>query len=590
MGVAHLFHDGRRVALHDLQRLGSLRSESATMRLGGLDSLQIEDVRFQAGVLQPEEVDASFTERFGEDRQPRQLTEWDGQPLKVLAWNIWHGGRRKGKDEGVRRVVDVIRSSGADIVLMQETYGSGPRISARLGFDYYLRSSNLSIMSRYPIRNVHRLFSSFHFGGATIELKPGVEIQAYSLWIHYLPDVGKELEDGFTAAQIVAADQETRGSQIDSILAELLPHLDRAPAVPVIIGGDFNSGSHLDWTEQAAHLDNHMSRVVGWPVSVAMQRNGFEDSYRLAKPDPVAAPGLTWSPEFPDSHQDRIDYVYMRAGDWKVLDSKVLATHPDGWPSDHAAGLSTLELNKPLPELKVMSYNIHYGIGMDGKYDLERIAEVIQSEKPDIVGLQEISHKAMAEELGRLTDMTAVFGASKGSDDAYGDAVLSRFPLQLVHSLSLPSASSSRYQAMAVDVNLAKLYGEGHSLRFINTHFDWTDNLGSKEARRASVRVIEQGLCGDMPGLAILTGDLNAVPGSAPLLDLGEVGWHHSAFGQPIFTHGAPDPTIQIDYVLLRPKVAWKVLDSRAVDAPMASDHYPTVMRLRPVIDSPESR
>ena len=31
----------------------------------------------------------------------------------------------------------LIQSCDADIVLMQETYGSGPRISARLGFDYF---------------------------------------------------------------------------------------------------------------------------------------------------------------------------------------------------------------------------------------------------------------------------------------------------------------------------------------------------------------------------------------------------------------------------------------------------------------------
>ncbi len=40
--------------------------------------------------------------------------------------------------------------------------------------------------------------------------------------------------------------------------------------------------------------------------------------------------------------------------------------------------------------VRVMSYNIHFGVGMDGKYDLERIANVIQNSKVDIGGLQEV--------------------------------------------------------------------------------------------------------------------------------------------------------------------------------------------------------
>ena len=37
-----------------------------------------------------------------------------------------------------------------------------------------------------------------------------------------------------------------------------------------------------------------------------------------------------------------------------------------------------------------MSYNIHVGVGMDKKLDLQRIADVINAERPDLVGLQEV--------------------------------------------------------------------------------------------------------------------------------------------------------------------------------------------------------
>jgi len=344
-GVAQLFHDGRRVALHDLHGVGSLGSDTATVHLGsaGLDG-EIGNVRFDPTVLSSAAVASDFKARFGEARAAPPLPQWDGRPLRVLAWNIWHGGRRKGRDEGVRRVVEIIKQSAADIVLMQETYGSGPRISGRLGFDYFLRSTNLSVMSRFPIVDVHRLGSAFRFGGVTIELKPGVRVQAYSLWINHLPSVKAQLAAGASADDLVTADAKTRGSEIRAILSQLLPHLEKTPDMPVIVGGDFNSGSSLDWTPEAAHLPNHHGLTVPWPVSRAMADAGFIDAFRTAKPDPVKTPGHTWSPEFRDTHQDRIDYVYLRGAPWRVLESQVLSEHPRGWPSDHAAVLAVLSL------------------------------------------------------------------------------------------------------------------------------------------------------------------------------------------------------------------------------------------------------
>src|SRR5690606_2840765 len=68
-------------------------------------------------------------------------------------------------------------------------------------------------------------------------------------------------------------------------------------------------------------------------------------------------------------------------------------------------------------KITVLTYNIHHGEGMDGKLDLERIANVIRSVNPDLVALQEVDRKTQrsagvdqAEELARLTGMRHVFG------------------------------------------------------------------------------------------------------------------------------------------------------------------------------------
>ncbi|PTX59986.1 hypothetical protein C8P63_110131 [Melghirimyces profundicolus] len=41
-------------------------------------------------------------------------------------------------------------------------------------------------------------------------------------------------------------------------------------------------------------------------------------------------------------------------------------------------------------KVRVMTYNIHAGIGSDGKYDLSRIAKVIEESNADVIGLQEV--------------------------------------------------------------------------------------------------------------------------------------------------------------------------------------------------------
>ena len=134
----------------------------------------------------------------------------------------------------------------------------------------------------------------------------------------------------------------------------------------------------------------------------------------------------------------------------------------------------------PQPQaVTTLSYNVHYAVGMDGKTDLARIARVIRDSKAGIVGLQEIGSKAMAKELGRLACMAFVFGRSKEKDSQYGDAILCRYPFTYVGNESIPSASSSRYQAMAVDVDVSEVFGEGASVRFVNTHFDWLKTIGS---------------------------------------------------------------------------------------------------------------
>jgi len=256
---------------------------------------------------------------------------------------------------------------------------------------------------------------------------------------------------------------------------------------------------------------------------------------------------------------------------------------------------------KPI-QLKVLSYNIHYGVGMDSKKDLIRIADVINRLNPDLVGLQEVSDSIMTETISQLTDMVGVFGASIEKETPnlyhlldipvpksqlfYGDAILSKYPFQYIGNLSIPSASSSRYEAMCIDVDFSGKYGEETVVRFITTHFDYLKAIGSKLARKASVEVIETAFINggtDMP--YILTGDLNATPQSAPIKLLEEKGWIKGDSGKEFPTIPSISPRKQIDYVLVRPKSRWRIIDIHVVEEGMASDHRPIMMTLELITD-----
>lgn len=246
--------------------------------------------------------------------------------------------------------------------------------------------------------------------------------------------------------------------------------------------------------------------------------------------------------------------------------------------------------------IKVLSYNIHYGVGTDSQKNLQRIADVINKLGPDIVGLQEVSDSTMVAELAALTGMAGFFGASTEIEPPnlyrllgisvpksqlyYGDAILSKHPMKFLGNLSIPSASSSRYEVMCVDVDISKLAGEETKIRFVNTHFDYLETIGSKEARKASVEVIEKAFFFEQVPLAILTGDLNVIPKSEPIQLLEEKGWVYENKGKELFTVPVAAPIKQIDYVLPRPKERWKVIDVHAIQDSVASDHLPILMHL----------
>lgn len=224
--------------------------------------------------------------------------------------------------------------------------------------------------------------------------------------------------------------------------------------------------------------------------------------------------------------------------------------------------------------VRVLSYNIHHGEGVDGKLDLKRIAGVIDSVAPDVVSLQEVDRKTertggvdQAEELGRLTKMKAVFGASmpyRGGE--YGNAVLTKLPIVDSRCIPLPGEPRS---ALCVSLELPSSAAPRPVFSFIATHLDT-----SQTPRLKSPPLIEHRLAGFLKGPAILAGDLNAVPDSPTMRAFAKT-WRNATGDEALLTFPVDEPTRQIDYLLYRPADRWKVIEVRVLEEPIASDHRP---------------
>jgi endonuclease/exonuclease/phosphatase family metal-dependent hydrolase len=267
-----------------------------------------------------------------EDEAPRDV--------RVMTWNIWRGGDRAmdeadpvAKLDKQRRVADVIRDSGADVVAMVETYGSGETIARELGFHFHPRGTNVSILSRWPIGRDLSVYKPFHCVGAVIEPPDAPPFALYSVWIHYVDDVWTDprSRDGRSAEQLVSDDGASRVDEVRAILAGAR---EQAGGLPMIVAGDFNSNSHLDYTEAAR---DQYGMVVPWPVTRAVEDVGFLDAYRACNPKVDRARDRTWSPRFPEQIQDRIDFIYSKGDALRPASARRIDEADGVWPSDHAA-------------------------------------------------------------------------------------------------------------------------------------------------------------------------------------------------------------------------------------------------------------
>ena len=279
--------------------------------------------------------------------------------LNVMSFNTWHAGTQVNgyHEKQLRSLVE----SDADIVGMQETEGeAAERLAQALGWDHWQTSGSLGVISRYPITEERGTVNAS--GSVKIALDgTDSEVVVWDVHLGYTPYGPYDACDsGMSVDRILEREAESgRTPQITDTVEAMQDDLAAADEDPVLLMGDFNSPSHLDWTEELREKNCGYADVP-WPASTVPTDAGLTDSFREAHPDPADVPGTTWSPLFPkrdgatgvDEPQDRIDFIYY-AGPLAVEESRTLVAgepkvypdHADNeWTSDHASVMTTFSL------------------------------------------------------------------------------------------------------------------------------------------------------------------------------------------------------------------------------------------------------
>ncbi len=248
----------------------------------------------------------------------------------------------------------------------------------------------------------------------------------------------------------------------------------------------------------------------------------------------------------------------------------------------------------PIP-VRLVTFNIHHGVGDDGRHDLVRLAPVLAAADADVICLQEVDrHYGDRSEnvdqgllLARALDMQLAWGPAfdeprpDGRPRAeYGNALLSRLPILISDVHPLPGSGEPR-SALRTMIEL-----DGGALWVTTTH------LSLQGADRAAQVAALADLHTAPMETGILVGDFNAAPDAAELAALrpqftdawelarerdDRAGWRFWQHDEGS-THPARSPHRRIDQAWVTAGVA--VATARVMDGAGASDHLPLLVEL----------
>jgi len=238
--------------------------------------------------------------------------------------------------------------------------------------------------------------------------------------------------------------------------------------------------------------------------------------------------------------------------------------------------------------LRVMSYNVHSCIGMDGRVSPRRIARVIAQQSPDLVALQELDHGRLrsrgedqASTIAKLLGYQVTFLATVTRGvERYGHAVLSRWPIKTVKVAELPTRPFSIWPEPRGALWSRVLLGD-IPINVVTTHL----GLSARERMAQMQTLLGPEWLGPIldTQAIILCGDLNLPPGTAPyrlaadrLHDVASDG------SEALNTFISTRPFARIDHIFVSDHFATeRVTVIRNFLTRVSSDHLPLLADLR---------
>jgi endonuclease/exonuclease/phosphatase family metal-dependent hydrolase len=259
----------------------------------------------------------------------------------------------------------------------------------------------------------------------------------------------------------------------------------------------------------------------------------------------------------------------------------------------HVLGRSGLKENKNNRDhkvketIRIMTYNVHSCMGMDGKVSAQRVARVISRYEPDIIALQELDlsrSRSGSEDqpyiIAHHLEMLYHFHPSiQIEEQQYGNAILSRYPMQIKRAGVLP-ALSKRPVLEPRGALWAEITVGSQNLQLIASHLSLFHLEGLKQIEALLGK--EWLLHPECRGPVILCGDFNATPASPVCRNIKKV----LRDAQEQIEEHSPKPTWlshypvgRIDHVFVSPDI--KVVGAQVPKNEfnkMVSDHLPLIV------------
>ncbi|MFW6006943.1 MAG: endonuclease/exonuclease/phosphatase family protein [bacterium] len=216
--------------------------------------------------------------------------------------------------------------------------------------------------------------------------------------------------------------------------------------------------------------------------------------------------------------------------------------------------------------LKIMTYNIQHGVGLDGNLNLERTAEVLKTADAGIIGLNEVDNKMYRSNfknqikiLSNRLKMNYVFGANIDTIFGnYGNGLLTKFPVKKIDNHKLPGEKGKEPRGLLeAEVLISPVF----SLKVLVTHL----SLETEERNKQWQWILQH--INSIEGPFVLMGDFNFQENLVEASDY---------FIAAEKTFPADSPVKEIDMFFSNSLVKKEIYTINSI----ASDHLPLIVEM----------